>query len=137
MVAIRGRSAVSAGTVEGGVRVVMQLEGLMLAAAAVLLYGRFGGPWETFALYFLVPDLSMLGYLAGRHVGAFAYNLAHTYVGPSALIAWALVADDMSAMPFALIWLAHIGVDRMLGFGLKYATGFGDTHLGHLPWPRA
>ena len=32
----------------------------------------------------------------------------------------------------ALIWIAHIGLDRALGYGLKYATGFGDTHLGHI-----
>jgi hypothetical protein len=32
----------------------------------------------------------------------------------------------------ALIWLAHIGFDRALGYGLKYKAGFGFTHLGRI-----
>jgi len=66
------------------------------------------------------------------------YNLAHSYVGPVALIALGLLADMPVALAVGLIWCAHIGFDRMLGYGLKYTSGFAATHLGRLgptdPW---
>ena len=120
------------GAVTGGVRAIVQMEGLAAAAIAIVLYSHSGASWQLFALLFLVPDLSMLGYLAGARVGAFAYNLAHSYIGPAAIAAYCLVASDMHVMPFVLIWVAHIGLDRMLGFGLKYADAFGHTHLGRV-----
>lgn len=120
------------GAVTGAVRFTMQTEGLAICAAAVLIYFRAGYSWQEFALLFLVPDLSMLGYLAGRRIGALAYNVAHSYVGPALLAAFGLAANDALLTPIALIWVAHIGLDRMLGYGLKYGAGFGHTHLGHV-----
>jgi hypothetical protein len=32
----------------------------------------------------------------------------------------------------ALIWAAHIGMDRALGYGLKETSGFTRTHLGRV-----
>jgi hypothetical protein len=119
------------GAVTGAVRFTMQSEGLAVCAAAVLIYFRAGYSWQEFALLFLVPDLSMLGYLAGPRFGAFAYNAAHSYVGPAAVAIFGLATNAALLLPIALIWGAHIGFDRMLGFGLKYRTGFGHTHLGH------
>lgn len=74
----------------------------------------------------------MLGYLARPCRGARVYNAIHSYVAPGALALFALVLGMRGALPFALIWANHIGVDRALGFGLKYADGFGYTHLGRL-----
>jgi hypothetical protein len=71
----------------------------------------------------------MLGYLAGPRVGALSYDLAHTYVGPVALAVIGILGGSDVAVQVALVWLAHIGVDRLLGYGLKYPTGFKDTHL--------
>ena len=128
------------GAVTGGVRTVLRLEGLLVLVAAALAYGRFGLGWGTFALFFLVPDVSFLGYLAGPRAGAAAYNAAHSYVGAAACIA----AGGLLAGTFpqwvtgaGLIWAAHIGMDRAIGFGLKYATGFGATHLGAIGRGRA
>lgn len=85
----------------------------------------------TFAALFLAPDVAFLGYLAGPRVGAAAYNTTHSTLGPLALAAiGVLYAPD--AMPLALIWLAHIGFDRALGYGLKYGSAFADTHLGRV-----
>ena len=70
----------------------------------------------------------MLGYLAGSCWGARFYNAVHTYVLPGALALSALHANGL--LPFALIWINPIGVDRSLGYGLKYSDGFGFTHLG-------
>ena len=85
--------------------------------------------WWLFALLILAPDLSFLGYLAGPRLGAAAYNLLHNLVLPSHSERRPSLADSDAASPIALIWLAHIGVDRLVGYGLKYPTSFKDTHL--------
>jgi hypothetical protein len=110
----------------------VRLEGLALAVAALIFYARLGGRWGVFALLFLAPDLGMVGYLAGPRVGAAAYNLLHTYVLPLALAFYGFSAGQTLLQQVAMIWLAHIAVDRILGFGLKYGSGFRDSHLGRL-----
>lgn len=122
----------------GGVRLLLRVEGIVLLAASLAAYAQFGAGWGAFALWFFVPDLSMLGYLAGPRIGALAYNAGHSYVGPVALLAFGVLAAQPWAVAGALIWLAHIGFDRALGYGLKYAAGFAHTHLGRIgradPW---
>jgi hypothetical protein len=111
------------------VRLLLRLEGLAIAAGAVLLYSEGDHSWWLFALLILTPDLSFLGYLAGPRLGAAAYNLLHNLVLPIALGTTALLADSDAAPAITLVWLAHIGVDRLVGYGLKYPTAFKDTHL--------
>jgi hypothetical protein len=111
------------------VRRVLRLEGAAIGAAAVAGYAWLGGPWWVFALLFLAPDLAMLGYLAGPRVGSVAYDAVHTVALPVPLLAIGVLGGHDRAVAVALIWLAHIGFDRALGYGLKYATGFKDTHL--------
>jgi len=108
---------------------LLHVEGIAVAVAAVALYVHGDHSWLLFALLILAPDLSMLGYLAGTRAGALAYDLVHTSAWPVALGAVGVLTDNDSAVAVALIWLAHIGVDRALGYGLKYPTGFKDTHL--------
>jgi hypothetical protein len=116
-----------------GVRVTLRLEGLAMFVLATWLYGRSGASWGMFAALFLVPDLSFFGYLAGPRVGALAYNTMHSELGSIALGAASLLGwVAPSLLPIALIWAAHVGVDRALGYGLKYASAFGDTHLGRV-----
>ena len=112
-----------------GVRTTLQLEGLALMAISVALYARLGGSWQAFAIFFLAPDLSMAGYAFGKRAGAFAYNAVHSTLAPLALLAFGLASAQSTVAIAATIWLAHIGFDRALGFGLKYASGFRDTHL--------
>lgn len=129
------------GAVTGGVRAILRLEGAIVLTAAILAYRQFGAfGWGTFALFFLAPDLSFLGYLAGPRVGAAAYNAAHSSVGPAACIAAGVLLAG--AFPpwvtgAGFIWCAHVGMDRALGFGLKYAGGFEATHLGTIGRGRA
>jgi hypothetical protein len=78
---------------------------------------------------FFMPDVSMVGYLANAQIGAAVYNAVHTYLGPLLLGAYSVSTDHRTPLLLALIWVAHIGLDRMLGFGLKYPTEFKDTHL--------
>jgi hypothetical protein len=119
-----------AGIVSGGVRLLLRLEGAAALAAAVALYAHAGFSWPVFALCFLAPDLAMLGYVAGPRAGAALYNLVHTYTLALVLAATGLFAGLPVVAAAGLIQIAHIGFDRALGFGLKYPTAFGHTHLG-------
>ena len=112
------------------VRYILRIEGLAFAAISTILYARTGASWWLFAALWLVPDVSMLGYLAGPCRGARVYNTVHTYTLPITLglSAWLLQAHVL--VPFALIWVYHIAIDRLLGYGLKYSNGFALTHLG-------
>jgi hypothetical protein len=120
------------GAVTGGVRTLLRVEGLALFGAATLFYGASGAPWWLFAVLLLVPDLSFAGYLAGPRLGAMAYNALHIAVGPLLLGLASLTMSWPMAGSVALIWLAHLGIDRALGYGLKYTSGFGFTHLGRI-----
>src|SRR5579862_2745201 len=111
---------------------LLRLEGLAVAGVSAALYAKTGASWWLFAALWLTPDLSMLGYLASSCWGARCYNAVHTYVVPVALALSALLLKAPALLPFALIWANHIGVDRLLGYGLKYSDGFGFTHLGLL-----
>jgi hypothetical protein len=128
-------SPLTSGAVIGSVRTWLRAEGLAALAVALLLYMRGDYSWRLFALLFLAPDLSLAGYLAGPRVGAAIYNALHSYVGPLVLAVVLLATGRSAAVP--LIWAAHIGFDRLLGYGLKYPSGFGDTHLGAIGRARA
>jgi hypothetical protein len=121
-----------AGAVTGSVRWWLRAEGFAAFAAACALYARTGRSWGLFALLFLAPDLSFAGYLAGPRVGAAAYNALHSYVGPLALVLVGHAARQPALLPLAYLWAAHIGFDRLVGYGLKYPSAFGDTHLGRI-----
>jgi len=100
--------------------------------AALALYVHEGYSWLLFAVLVLVPDLSMLGFLAGPRVGAVTYNAAHTTVAPLLLGAVGVILPSETATAVALIWLLHIGFDRAVGYGLKYPSSFKDTHLNRV-----
>jgi hypothetical protein len=124
--------APAAGTVTGGVRILLRLEGLTLFAGMVLLYWIWGGSWWVFAILFLAPDLSFIAYLSDARTGAILYNAAHSYMAPVALLTTGFAIGEPLTLSLAMIWLAHIGFDRALGYGLKYQAGFGFTHLGRI-----
>jgi len=110
-------------------RLILHAEGATLLAVSLAAYHELHGSWLLFALLFLWPDLLMLGYLLNTRAGASFYNLAHTELGPLFLGSCAAYENSHRVLLFAIIWLAHISFDRMLGFGLKYPTFFKDTHL--------
>src|SRR2546427_5365719 len=113
-------------------KLLLHLEGGATAALAVLLYVRSGGGWLLFAVLILAPDLSMFGYVLGPRLGSAVYNAVHNLVLPFALGAAGLLLASQPTVWVALIWTAHIGADRLLGFGLKYPTEFKDTHLARV-----
>jgi succinate-acetate transporter protein len=121
----------------GPVAVVLRVEALVELVLAVSAYRAFGGGWLMFAALVLLPDLGIAGYLMNRRVGAAVYNLAHTYSAPALLALAGLMLSTSALYLPALIWAAHIGFDRVLGYGLKYPVAFGATHLGWTGAPAA
>jgi hypothetical protein len=120
------------GAVVGAPRSILRLEGAALALGACFFYWRLGGSWILFAILFLAPDLSFLAYLLSPRAGAMAYNAAHATLAPLAVLALGVWLGSAIAAQIALIWLAHVGFDRALGYGLKYSSAFADTHLGRI-----
>jgi hypothetical protein len=113
-------------------KILLQVEGACIFGSTIWAYSRFGQSWWTFAGVLLLPDLGMAGYLANTTAGAALYNTVHTETPPILLLCTALARDNKKVAGLALCWLAHIGMDRMFGFGLKYGTGFAHTHLGDM-----
>ena len=114
------------------VRIWLRLEALVVFIAGVLVWIALNGGWVKFSLGFLLPDLALLAYLVGPRAGASVYNLAHSYLIPAVLAIVGATLDQSPLLLVGALWTSHIGFDRMLGLGLKYPTGFADTHLGRL-----
>jgi hypothetical protein len=108
---------------------LLRLEGAAVLAGSLALYFDRGFGWLALVVLALAPDLAMVAYAAGPKAGAIAYDVAHTEALPVALGVVGVLAGETTAVQLALIWLVHIGADRLLGYGLKYPTAFGDTHL--------
>lgn len=111
---------------------LLRAESAVFTAGLLLLYSRVGGSWGLFFAAILVPDLSFIAYRAGSRVGAAVYNLVHTNVPPLVLLGYGLIGNHALPAHLGVIWLTHISIDRLLGFGLKYPTAFQDTHLARV-----
>jgi Domain of unknown function (DUF4260) len=125
-------TASATGTVTGGLHTLLRLEGFTLFAGMTLLYAVWGGSWWIYAVLFLAPDLSFVAYLADARTGAIVYNAAHSYMAPVTLMTAGFALASPLTLSIAMIWMAHIGLDRALGYGLKYFAGFTYTHLGRI-----
>ena len=113
--------------------ILLRIEEATLLLLTLFAYQHLHASWLLCAILFLTPDLFMLGYLINTRVGAATYNLAHTLTLPLALLLASYIEHWHLASTLALIWTAHIALDRLLGYGLKYPTFFKDTHLQHIP----
>lgn len=113
-------------------RILLHLEGAALLLVSVSLYAHLSGDGLAFVLLLFVPDFSALGYLINTRVGATGYNIGHFLGLPLLLALVALATGWQAGVLLALIWAAHIGLDRMFGYGFKYATAFKDTHLNRV-----
>lgn len=109
----------------------LRLEGLLLCIVTLILYFSYGGTYLGLLLIVL-PDITILGYLKNPKIGSVIYNLGHTYLAPTICLVMALYLGKLWGLLFALLWFAHIGIDRALGLGLKFPDGFKNTHLGKL-----
>lgn len=123
------------GHVTGQVRQVLRGEALVILGASATLYFLLGGELWLFAVLFLAPDLSLVGYAAGRKVGAVLYNTIHSYALAAVLAVAGALTDREILWQVGLIFVAHAAFDRALGYGLKYAASFRHTHLGPIGKP--
>jgi hypothetical protein len=112
---------------------LIRIEEATLLTLTLYAYHHLHYSWLLFAILFLAPDLFMLGYLINPSTGAATYNLAHTLLFPITLLLIAYTTNHPLLAALSLIWIAHIALDRLLGYGLKYPTYFKDTHLQHIP----
>ncbi len=118
--------------VEGAVRSWLRLEGLAAFGAGLILFGFSGGDWLFLLPLLLLPDLSMVGYLAGPRIGAAGYNLVHNWTLGFVALMLGIWLDSPAVLLLAAVLIAHVGIDRALGYGLKSPQAFRDTHLGRI-----
>lgn len=111
---------------------ILKSEALAFLIATIWAYYLVGASWWIFLALILVPDIFMVGYLKNSKFGAFLYNIGHMYIVPLLVLSIYLLFHIPILLPISIIWLAHISMDRMLGYGLKLDTGFKDTHLGNI-----
>jgi hypothetical protein len=119
-------------SISGTPRLILRLEAFCLLASSLWAFQVQHAGWALFAVLFFAPDLSMLGYLINPRVGAVAYNAVHTTIVYGPLAAYGYFSGASVLFAVGLIGLAHVGFDRLLGYGLKYPLGFGYTHLGRM-----
>lgn len=112
---------------------IVSTEFLLAAVLTAILFVSFAGfDWWWLFVLFLVVDISAFGYLQNAKAGAFTYNIGHSLIGPTVLLAFFIVGGPEWLLFVSMVWLFHIFVDRALGFGLKHTKGFGHTHLGFI-----
>jgi len=113
-------------------RLFLHLEGLALLASAIVIYSNQHFSWGAFALYLLAPDLAIIVYAINQRAGQIVYNFAHTIIFPLALAIFSVLNTNSLGLQIALIWLAHIGMDRTVGYGFKYPGSFKETHFSRI-----
>lgn len=114
---------------------LLRAEALAVFAASTALFFLSGGELWVFAILFFAPDLSLVGYAAGKKEGAVLYNAVHSYALHSVLAVASVLTGLAILWQIALIFVSHAAFDRSLGYGLKYAAGFRHTHLGPIGKP--
>jgi hypothetical protein len=110
--------------------ILQRLEGALIFLGATYVYYLRGGDWLLFILVFFAIDVSMSGYLINKKIGALVYNIGHTLIVPILIYLAARITDSGELTMLSLVWFAHIGLDRALGYGFKLPAGFKHTHLG-------
>ena len=113
-------------------RTWLRVEGLAALVAGAAIYLAAGGPWLLLVPFVLAVDVSMVGYLAGPRTGPLVYNLAHNQATGLLVLGAGAVSGISPLVLAGAVLVAHTGMDRLAGYGLKYPTAFGDTHLGRI-----
>ena len=114
------------------VRAWLRVEGAAVFVAALVVYAQLGAPWWLALPLLLLPDVSAAGYLAGPRVGALSYNVVHNWAFGLAVLGLGLATGAVAIAIIGATAIAHVGLDRAVGYGLKLPTSFQDTHLGRI-----
>jgi len=113
-------------------RTFMHVDGLALLAGSLVFYANLNFNWVTFALLLFTPDLPLILYGVNKQMASIAYNLVHSLVFPILLLVTSHFADNIVGIQLSLIWLAHIGMDRVFGYGFKYLGRMKETHFSRV-----
>lgn len=124
------------GSVTGQPKLWLRSDGLVMLIASLILFATTNKPWWLVPVIIFLPDLFMVGYLKNTRIGSWTYNAGHSYVLPTVLSLVSLKNDSSTSLALSLLWFAHIGMDRVFGYGLKYPNSFKNTHLGSLDQSR-
>ena len=111
---------------------IIQAQEVMLCLLSVAALYYFKVPWLYYIILIIGPDISMLGYLAGKKIGAIAYNLFHHKAIGVVFFLLGFSLENWLLQASGIIIFGHSSMDRAFGYGLKYFTGFQDTHLGKI-----
>ena len=112
------------------IRPWLRAEGIATFAAGLAGFLFLGLPWWAFPLLLLVPDVSAAGYLRGPRVGAILYNVVHDLATGVGVAGLGLAIGSVPLAAAGEILVAHSGMDRAAGYGLKLPDAFKHTHLG-------
>lgn len=110
------------------IKYILKAEAAAVFLASILIYSKLDFSWWTFGLLLFAFDISMVGYMVNPKIGALLYNAVHTYTAPSLLVGVWFFVQEVTMLCVALIWFAHISMDRAIGYSLKL-DGFKNTHL--------
>lgn len=113
-------------------KTLLHVEGFSVLALCIYFYNYYEFSWLLFIILLFVPDLAIFGYSLSTEIGAIIYNIVHTYTIAIAIVCIGIITSEQMILAAGIIWTAHIGMDRMFGFGLKYPTNFKDTHFNRL-----
>ena len=111
------------------VRIWLRAEGAAAFIVGTIVYARLGGDLVWLVPLLLLPDVSMIGYVRGPALGSFSYNLVHNWVVGLAALGLGMVLTSVPTELVGAVLIAHVGMDRLAGYGLKHSSGFKDTHL--------
>jgi Domain of unknown function (DUF4260) len=112
--------------------VLLKLEEVAIFLLCVFLFNQLNFAWWWFPALLLLPDIGMTGYIINPKVGALTYNLLHHRLVASLVACYAFTYGNDYWKLAAIIMFAHISLDRVLGYGLKYNDSFSNTHLGFI-----
>lgn len=111
---------------------LLKAEEIGMLLLSVFMFALTDFAWWWFPALLLLPDLSMVGYLFNSRSGALLYNFFHH---KGIAILFYMVGYTTGEPYLALtgsVLFGHASMDRIFGFGLKYADSFKRTHLGHI-----
>jgi hypothetical protein len=114
------------------IKPILRAEGLVVFVVCLFWYSNLNASWLLFILLWLVPDISMVGYLKDTKLGAIIYNLVHNYILALVVCAFGIFFGNNLIVSIGVIWVSHIGLDRFMGYGLKYPDSFKHTHIQQL-----
>lgn len=107
-----------------------RLEAAAMFIATLYLFHAAHGDWWWFVPMWIAFDVSAVGYLFNAPIGAYLYNIGHSFFLPSLLLIADVATPKHWLTILLIMWFSHIAGDRMQGYGLKETTHFTHTHLG-------